>query len=900
MDRQILNFTANEQILTVSNPIRISTNKVNYIEAHFSLGDNWSGYDSVRAVWFNDYQTISTVLNSEGVCRVPFEVLKRKGKVKVDLVGSISDGDVLTDRLTSYPVVAVIVDCIAPITGAETSPITPSQFEQFVATVREDVETVTGMTATAETLPAGSSATASYADGVLTFGIPKGDTGPAGPQGIRGEAGPQGIQGERGPQGPQGETGETGATGATGPQGPQGIQGERGPKGDTGATGPVGPQGPKGDTGATGPQGPKGDTGDVSQAQLDAAVSDLKSDLSDISEPTANLFDVSKVKGGYISSVGALIIVPENPTSYVNTDYIAVEYGQSYAFNSGRYISSATYDANKAFIERVFHDTATVVTYNSDVAFVRLVANGGDFFTNDFMFVKGNGLPDKYIPFGLVIKDNGTFEKVASKASEINSENPLTDYPSALWALSESQKIDAIASGVAIEHSSINLWDDDTALSGQMNIYGEVTASASGKYSDYIKVESGMYLLCSYKPSSAATSRYGKSMNVTAFDKYLNVLPSKGIGTNVSTYLIPSEVALVRVSMPYYTDGIENLIEMSETNVIDSSPSHYEEYYKTYYENNVTSATLNGVKAECNAYATTLVDSAVSSIELPSELAVVSYSIEQFEGSTLQEKFFNALDTITKGTITCGNLTLTAQYTPVDNKNYRGITIADSVLTIGVDGWWNGQPTGSYNYCPQFHNCVISCVGNNAVFTAKSGSVLVSPSFIKCYFQNATLLNSSNVIMQSLRVVDSEFQTGDSNSCFCKAHRYWDLNFIGNRFESGHGVLFESTYSDSGWAVYHAVFRNNIFEGRYDTLLKLGSASDIIFRENYFEHNLNPYFNITESVDLFVFAENYVNEGNPEQETGCFVITQRPTTEVIDNNALLLVGTGKTLVRYAD
>lgn len=284
MDRQILNFTANEQILTVSNPIRISTNKVNYIEAHFSLGDNWSGYDSVRAVWFNDYQTISTVLNSEGVCRVPFEVLKRKGKVKVDLVGSISDGDVLTDRLTSYPVVAVIVDCIAPITGAETSPITPSQFEQFVATVREDVETVTGMTATAETLPAGSSATASYADGVLTFGIPKGDTGPAGPQGIRGEAGPQGIQGERGPQGPQGETGETGATGATGPQGPQGIQGERGPKGDTGATGPVGPQGPKGDTGATGPQGPKGDTGDVSQAQLDAAVSDLKADIDEIKQ----------------------------------------------------------------------------------------------------------------------------------------------------------------------------------------------------------------------------------------------------------------------------------------------------------------------------------------------------------------------------------------------------------------------------------------------------------------------------------------------------------------------------------------------------------------------------------------------------------------------------------------
>ena len=56
------------------------------------------------------------------------------------MVGSISEGDVLTDRLTSYPVVAVIVDCTAQITGANTSPITPSEYEQFVAAVHEDAE----------------------------------------------------------------------------------------------------------------------------------------------------------------------------------------------------------------------------------------------------------------------------------------------------------------------------------------------------------------------------------------------------------------------------------------------------------------------------------------------------------------------------------------------------------------------------------------------------------------------------------------------------------------------------------------------------------------------------------------------------------------------------------------
>ena len=140
MDKQILHFTVNEQALVVDEPIKISTNKVNYIQANFDLGTNWSGYDSVRAVWFNDFNCISTVLDSLGNCVVPFEVMKRKGNVKVNLVGSISEDDVLTDRLTSYPVVAVIVDCTAQITGANTSPITPSEYEQFVAAVHEDAE----------------------------------------------------------------------------------------------------------------------------------------------------------------------------------------------------------------------------------------------------------------------------------------------------------------------------------------------------------------------------------------------------------------------------------------------------------------------------------------------------------------------------------------------------------------------------------------------------------------------------------------------------------------------------------------------------------------------------------------------------------------------------------------
>lgn len=121
--------------------------------------------------------------------------------------------------------------------------------EEGIDTLAEAVVSLEQTELKAESLDAGATPTAVYADGVLTFGIPKGekgDTGDTGPQG------PQGEKGDTGEQGPQGEKGDTGE---------QGPQGEKGDKGDTGDTGPQGPQGEKGDTGEQGPQGEQGPAG---------------------------------------------------------------------------------------------------------------------------------------------------------------------------------------------------------------------------------------------------------------------------------------------------------------------------------------------------------------------------------------------------------------------------------------------------------------------------------------------------------------------------------------------------------------------------------------------------------------------------------------------------------------
>lgn len=128
-----------------------------------------------------------------------------------------------------------------------------------------DFVTLSVVSVTVTTLPAGSSATATYdkSTGTLALGIPqgnKGDTGATGATGpanvltigsvtsgkvasatITGEAPNQVLnlvleKGDKGDTGPKGDKGDTGATGPTGPEGPRGPQGEPGTPGKDGIT----------------------------------------------------------------------------------------------------------------------------------------------------------------------------------------------------------------------------------------------------------------------------------------------------------------------------------------------------------------------------------------------------------------------------------------------------------------------------------------------------------------------------------------------------------------------------------------------------------------------------------------------------------------------------------------
>lgn len=237
MEERIITFSANQQSLIKTGGIsHYASDTVSYIKAIFDLGENWTGFDEVRAVFKTPYDTRVAVLNSLGECEVPHEILMLKAEVRANLVGSIYTEEAVIDRLTTYSCEALEVDEDVPVEGGGTVTPSPSEYEGFVAKVKNDADraeaSATDADASAQaseqsaddsarsaqasatsaqsahddkiaieeaiaeviqqiegfeqvqvvvnTLPPTSQATSDFTDGVLTLGIPqgvKGDTG---------------------------------------------------------------------------------------------------------------------------------------------------------------------------------------------------------------------------------------------------------------------------------------------------------------------------------------------------------------------------------------------------------------------------------------------------------------------------------------------------------------------------------------------------------------------------------------------------------------------------------------------------------------------------------------------------------------------------------------------------
>lgn len=240
-------FNVEGQQISTENSVSIVSGSADIYEAVFTFDTSWDGFSRIAV--FECAGNRREQLLVDNRCLVPYEVLCAGKYMHVGIYG-VKGRQIMP---------TVYSDAIFVMQGAEASESaqahTPDMFEQIVAVGGQVIGAKAqweAMCAEVVPLPAGASPTASYSDGMLSLGIPKGDTGNTGVKGDTGDPGPQGPKGDtgevgpQGPQGPQGVQGEKGDVGEMGPQGPQGIQGEQGIRGETGATGA---QGPRGETG---------------------------------------------------------------------------------------------------------------------------------------------------------------------------------------------------------------------------------------------------------------------------------------------------------------------------------------------------------------------------------------------------------------------------------------------------------------------------------------------------------------------------------------------------------------------------------------------------------------------------------------------------------------------------
>lgn len=250
-------------------------------------------------------------------------------------------------------------------------------------------------------------------------------------------------------------------------------------------------------------------------------------------------------------------------------------------------------------------------------------------------------------------------------------------------------------------------------------------------------------------------------------------------------------------------------------------------------------------------------DNRIASLENDNTLI---YTLAQFNGTTPEERLITALNSIERGVLLCGNITLSKEYIPSNSStDYRKITIMGATIDLNVDGWFNSAATYVHSV-PRFTNCHF--IGNgNSIFNA---GTLVGCTFDSCYFENTTLVNSSSqsTYVQSAYFVNTVFQKVEN---LITTGALYDFKMIGCQIESGTSkfIICTNTSLTSPVSINQASFVECLFENRILALITAPSINDLVISSCYFEDMRggivnqtanNGYANIT-------FANNLVYRG---------------------------------------
>ena len=165
----------NQRLSFGENPPEIYSGDQSIDFVEFTFTDDTWNFPNIWAIFYRQKGVAYQIALDDNKVMIPAEVMQKRGYVYIGLMAT--DGEnVQTSSVLQYSIRqgAANVDTISP---------SPNIYEQFLADLdayQEAIHNLENLAATAETLPAGSDATATYDNGVLELGIPKGDTGATG------------------------------------------------------------------------------------------------------------------------------------------------------------------------------------------------------------------------------------------------------------------------------------------------------------------------------------------------------------------------------------------------------------------------------------------------------------------------------------------------------------------------------------------------------------------------------------------------------------------------------------------------------------------------------------------------------------------------------------------------
>lgn len=267
------------------------------------------------------------------------------------------------------------------------------------------------------------------------------------------------------------------------------------------------------------------------------------------------------------------------------------------------------------------------------------------------------------------------------------------------------------------------------------------------------------------------------------------------------------------------------------------------------------------------------------------------YTLKNFEGETLEDKLYNALNTIDQGTILVGELTLTKHFVPIVAKDYRKITILGATITLNINNWID-TPNNNF-FAPRFSDCYINAPNNFLMFNVSN---LIGLIFDGCYINDLMLYSSETGYVQSFYLLNSQYW---NQYQLIKCSQLYDCKIINNRIESALGTIIEATYNQA-FSASEFVISNNVIEGRRGGIpFVINNTSKLSINNNYFEDN-QQFLNIKgKGLNIINFCNNYIYEPNKTQPYINLTNSTTPQVYLIATGNYVNIPSSSTLFNFS-